>query len=211
MINRQRDQEKLPEPVPNGPPFEPALSNFDRSAPLLPPRPNLGPEAWPESIEETRVNVEAITFGFGLFAILLLLIGFRWLSQRHRNRTEIRDPVVDARTRATDPSLPAPDRLLAQAEAIRESLIKALGPQWGARTTEELVDSEEIVQQLEPEQSQYIIAILRRADQLKFAGDLRSNDSHLNTNPESSLSGSHQFSEVLGKLLAGLSSSNTGK
>lgn len=130
------------------------------AAPILPPRPNLGPEPWPESPWPTGWLA-------GLAALLIVAaLGIL----RHRRRSRL----VAATGDGPSPTLAAPDdpqeRLIRAADAARAALVARLGPPWVARTTEEIAEAPEPVAWLGVARAGRLVELLRSADRAKFAG-----------------------------------------
>lgn len=129
---------------------------------LVPPRPNLGPEPWPEPPGWSGRAVGAM---LGLMGLLLLL-AWRWQRRRVR-RHSARPSSVEAIPEETvdDPRR----RLIASAEVARGALIAAFGPAWRSKTTEEIADDTGPSARFEPAEVERLVALLRLADRVKFA------------------------------------------
>ncbi|QDV36117.1 hypothetical protein ElP_40300 [Tautonia plasticadhaerens] len=134
--------------------------------PLLPPRPNLGPEPWRDLDGADPWAISA--------AVLLLasvaVIGARVIARRRGRAASVPAPAPGP----AGPSAPGSraDRLVARAEAIREAIIAHLGPSWAARTTEEIADSPELASRIGPDRAARVVALLAEADRAKFAGEV---------------------------------------
>lgn len=124
-------------------------------AALVPPRPNLGPEplesapAWP--------------IGLALSTAILLAA---WLAARRRrghSSSAIEAPV--------EPVGSPREILIGWADRARDALAERFGPTRRASTTEELADDAGLVEQLGPELTADLLALLRAADRAKFATD----------------------------------------
>ncbi|RUL87317.1 hypothetical protein [Tautonia sociabilis] len=137
--------------------------------PLLPPRPNPGPEPWhgPGVDGWWAVPISA--------AIVLVGLGIALRARRRRRSHPARVSSAIPATRPSSSSSPA-DRLVARAEAIREAIITAFGPSWAARTTEELASSPELADRIGADRSCRVIALLAEADRVKFSGEVPSED-----------------------------------
>lgn len=132
--------------------------------PLLPPRPNLGPEPWQAS--------NGIDFGdtVVLALIVLILVSVALLAWRRRHRSHRRATTKTPGLILESESLTPADRLVARAEAVREGLIAAFGPGWAARTTEEVAAAPELSHRIGADRASQVVALLTEADRAKFAG-----------------------------------------
>ena len=169
--------------------------------PLLPPRPNLGPEPWPEPSW-----VGPATMAIATLAATLVLGVIVARLRSHRRGRRASPPGARASTtlnRASDAGLSAADRLLLRAEAVREALVLAFGPSWAARTTEEIAAAPELIDRLDPDRAARTVALLAEADRAKFAG--------LDVGDDPGNGEGDWVSEVVADLTAGASSGRTGK
>ncbi len=155
-------------------------------AALVPPRPNLGPEplepgpAWP--------------FWLALIAAILLAAGF--ISRRRRRRVHP-SSAIEA---SVEPVGSSSEILIGWADRARDVLAERFGPARRASTTEELADDAGLVEQLGPELTADLLALLRAADRAKFAPDLEP-DPAPPTDPAA----------LMGALAAGASSIKKGR
>ena len=128
---------------------------------LVPPRPNLGPEPWPEP---SRWPGAAGWWGAGLGLIVLILL------LRARRRRKAKAPVPDEPpSRPVDSDGSPRQRLIASSEVVRGALIGAFGPAWGSKTTEEIGDDPTLLERFDPDQVDRLVAFLKGADRVKFA------------------------------------------
>ncbi len=134
----------------------------EAEGPLIPPRPNLGPEPWPEPQGSTGRAVG------GLFALigLVLLLAWRWRRRRKSDNLARQSPVEAALDGADDDPR---RRLIDSAEVARGALIAAFGPAWRSKTTEEIADDTRPPARFEPAEIARLVALLRLADRVKFA------------------------------------------
>jgi LPXTG-motif cell wall-anchored protein len=128
------------------------------ATPVLPPRPNLGPEPWPEPAWPSSTIA---TLAIGLLVLGLLGWG---LWRRRRRETPRGEP-------ATRESTPPAPPMIAWSEAIRAALVARFGPSWAAKTTEEILDDPDLVAILSTEHRQRLTRFLHEADRAKFAGE----------------------------------------
>ncbi len=128
---------------------------------LVPPRPNLGPEPWPES---PRWADAAGWWGASLALILLILLAL-W----RRRRRPGAGLAMAFLSPSIDPDCPPRQRLIASSEVIRGALIGAFGPTWGSKTTEEIGDDPSLLERIDPLEVERLVAFLRLADRAKFA------------------------------------------
>jgi MYXO-CTERM domain-containing protein len=127
---------------------------------LVPPRPNLGPEPWPDS---PRWPGAAGWWGVGLALICLLIL---WRRRRRKTRPAV---LVDLETTAIDPDSSPRQRLIASSEVIRSALIGTFGPAWGSKTTEEIDADPTLLERFEEAEIDRLVAFLKSADRAKFA------------------------------------------
>jgi hypothetical protein len=135
---------------------------------LVPPRPNLGPEPWPEAQPITGILVAV-----GL-TVVLALAGLGLLWRRHRRAARARQAQL---ARGAEPeSQTAPrDRLVALAESVREALTVQFGAPSRAKTTEEWAADQRLVQLLGEPDFQELIRFLDQIDRVKFAPERSDN------------------------------------
>lgn len=131
-------------------------------APVLPPRPNLGPEPWPSAWT---------TYGpFVTTALIALAIGL--LAWRVYGRSRARDGAGEPGREADSGAPPGATPLVVWSERVRVALADRLGGTgWAARTTEELADDPTLTTRLGPESAARLVRFLRAADRAKFADD----------------------------------------
>jgi hypothetical protein len=129
---------------------------------LVPPRPNLGPEPWPEARPITGILIV-----LGLAVVLLLAgLGLLW----HRRRRALRAHRGQLATGAGRDSQTEPrDRLVGLAESVREALTVQFGAASRAKTTEEWGADERLVQLLGEPDFQELIRFFDQIDRVKFA------------------------------------------
>ena len=126
---------------------------------LLPPRPNLGPESWPD---RAPVDWRWLVM-IGIVGSILAGWAFWKLARRRlaRSRERLNNPEqVDPTPRG---------RLVALSMLTKNALATRFGSTWRAKTTEELAVEPLLVQQLGPESLEELITFLDRIDRLKFA------------------------------------------
>jgi hypothetical protein len=132
---------------------------------FIPPRPNLGPEPWPEDQPTTSILI-------ALAVVACLLLGwFVWRHTRRRRAQKSRGTLA-ARDQTEDTPR---GRLLALSHSMREALAVQFGAPWRAKTTEELSADAQLEQVLGREDLRELIRFLDQVDRLKFAPE-RSND-----------------------------------
>jgi hypothetical protein len=137
-----------------------------RKAVLVPPRPNLGPEPWPEA-GSVVLALLAVVFLIASLSLIGLIV---WLLRKPRKRGWLRA----ARDVQANP-LNAPgslrDQIIAHSHEIRAALATRFGASWRAMTTEEIADSPALADHLGPDRATRLVAFLRAADRAKFAGE----------------------------------------
>jgi hypothetical protein len=132
--------------------------------PILPPRPNPGPEPLDEPGRLGLLSLTAILVGLvGVLFVVLLLI------RRRRNAKRLLGTNVPSRP-STPPS--PRERLIAIAPMIRLTLARVFGPSYVARTTEELADDHRIREALGDDDFATLIEILGAIDRLKFSATI---------------------------------------
>ena len=136
------------------PPAEPP------GTPLLPPRPNLGPEPWRDAPGPGPLELGAtVALAVGIAAAAVVLIRAR----RRRRAAAGSSPGPSAILEAAEADgLTDADRLLRRAEALREALIAAFGPSWAARTTEEVAAAPVLADRLGAEGAARVVGAARR-------------------------------------------------
>ncbi len=141
-----------------------------QDGPILPPRPNPGPEPWADS----QPWPIGLLFGITLvmFTLLIPLAIFLWSrSRRRRSRSSQLANALEAAR------LSPKSQMIAWSAAIRSALVDRFGPTWGARTTEEIARAPELLDRLGPEPARQLARFLAEADLAKFADDSE-NDYH---------------------------------
>jgi hypothetical protein len=145
----------------------PATPSAAAPGPILPPRPNLGPEPMDEP-----VSVVAAAAALGGVAALAGLLA--WWTWRRRAAARARRSAKASAPAWVDPnSLPPRGRMLQWSEMVRRALIDRFGPPWAAKTTEEIAADPDLAGVLGAERSEELIRFLRAADLAKFAGPER--------------------------------------
>jgi hypothetical protein len=135
------------------------------ATPILPPRPNLGPEPW----VEPSPLAEAITWWWALALVALaIVIGAILLRRRARLRGRPR-PMEATDGPADEATLSPRERMILGAERSRAALASRFGPGWLAKTTEEVGSTPEVGRAFGPERAARLIEFLREADRAKFA------------------------------------------
>ena len=120
------------------------------------PRPNLGPEPWPEApLWPWLVAAIAV--------VALLSMTTIMLRRRRRKRKTESLPQVQPSPPIATPSTGA--------DSVREALVRAFGPSWRARTTEEVAASPDLASRFGDEVTGRVIAYLLAVDRAKFSGD----------------------------------------
>ncbi len=120
------------------------------------PRPNLGPEPWPEAPLWPWL-VAAIV------VVALLTMTTVMLRRRRRKQQTKNPPQVQPSPPIAKPSTGA--------DPVREALVRAFGPSWRARTTEEVAASPDLASRFGDEVTGQVIAYLLAVDRTKFSGD----------------------------------------
>ena len=127
---------------------------------LVPPRPNLGPEPWPEPSGWPG------TRGWAGLVVALIVAAVAWRAVRRR--TAGAAVAVEAGPPPDDRDQSPGRRLIAASEVVRTALIEAFGPAWGSRTTEEVADDPTLAGRLDPAEVDRLVGLLREADRVKF-------------------------------------------
>lgn len=125
-----------------------------------PPRPNLGPEPWPES-PRWPVGVAS-----GGVLVAMGVMGALWWRRRKRAGALATSSQMKAGEAEESPV----QRLVGSSELVRAALIGAFGPSWGSRTTEEIAHEPALLARVEPAEVERLVSLLRAADRVKFAG-----------------------------------------
>jgi hypothetical protein len=125
---------------------------------LDPPRPNLGPEPWPEAPTGPGV------WAWAGLTLVVAALGWRML----RKRTPGPTPQGQASPIPTEPERSPSQRLVESSEAVRVALIGAFGPSWGSKTTEEIAADPALAGRLDPAEVDRLIELLLQADRVKF-------------------------------------------
>ncbi|CAN5913121.1 hypothetical protein BH23PLA1_BH23PLA1_13370 [soil metagenome] len=135
-----------------------------QEGPILPPRPNPGPEPWSDSGPIS----EALFFGLGLALLsALIVLALRgWRRRRSRRRGLGR-----LASRPDGSALSARDQMIVFSEVVRSTLEDRFGPSWRARTTEEIAGAPELAERLGPERAEQLARFLMEADRAKFAAE----------------------------------------
>ena len=127
--------------------------------PILPPRPNLGPELLPDAPAVSLIWAIVVC---SIAAIVFMIVALRLRAIRKRRRLQmesVNDPAnLSARIRA--------------AEVVRRALIGRFGEEYAARTTEELREDGTVVEQLGTKSHAEVVALLGAADLEKFGAKI---------------------------------------
>ncbi len=129
----------------------------------LPPRPNLGPEPWPETDWATGLIGAGILLASLMIGVAVLVLGKR------RRKTEGVSQAMAGPDEPEDAGTPR-GRLVRAAEVIRTALVHRHGPSWAAKTTEEVAAETALGDWLGGERGAEVVGLLARADEAKFAG-----------------------------------------
>jgi hypothetical protein len=142
-------------------------------APLVPPRPNLGPEPMPESNSWYWVALAAIV----VVGAIVGALGRRTSRGRRARRRPVAKPLPDGHETVQAQSEGAPDvPIIQHADAIRSALVARFGSTWAAKTTEEIGAQQELGGPLDADQRTWLLHILTAADRVKFSGDGQPHD-----------------------------------
>ena len=125
------------------------------NTPIVLPRPNLGPEPWPDAPVWPWLVATAV--------LILLTIAAVGLRRRRAKKKSLLSQTVESA-----PVIPASPIL---ADPVREALVRAFGPSWRARTTEEAATSSALSGRFGDEATGQIVAYLHALDRAKFSGD----------------------------------------
>ena len=126
---------------------------------IVPPRPNLGPEPWSEP------NPFSLYFVLGATLAALFVLWFGW---RRLGRFRAERPVSNLSSQNPRDTSPH-GRLVALSQTLRNALASQFGPEWRAKTNEELSAEPRLAELLGHDQLQELIHILNDIDLLKFA------------------------------------------
>jgi hypothetical protein len=144
-------------------------------APLVLPRPNLGPdplaEPWPSA-----------WWLAGLAGVVVVGLVIWRLRGRRRGRKVSSGSHSNADVAATTQT--PEDALVTLGLSVRQELIDRLGQAWRAKTTEELSASAQLSEVFGPEPLSELVRFLDRVDQLKFARVRSGGDSGLDSELE---------------------------
>ncbi len=128
----------------------------------VPPCPNLGPE--PASGPDATSFYGVILGAFLVVALLGLWIIRRRLHSRRRKK------VSQAAFSPLVPDSASPrERILGFADAIRAGLTGRFGPEFDARTTEEIIADPRLLEALGPERLERLASFFALANRIKFA------------------------------------------
>jgi MYXO-CTERM domain-containing protein len=123
--------------------------------PIVLPRPNLGPEPWPSPPAWPWIAA-------GLAFVLVMLLVLRRRRKRRKAKADV------------PPTAEPPDTLPVSTELpdrVRGALMRAFGPGWRARTTEEVAASPVLAERFGEEVAGRVVAYLRAVDRSKFSRD----------------------------------------
>lgn len=129
---------------------------------LVPPRPNLGPEPWPES-GLPWIWITALAIATAMVVA--------WIWWRLRRRPGAVGAASTLPSHAIPASNPNPEGVVALAETARAALVSRFGSPWRARTTEEVATDPGLAETFGPETVERLVSLLRAADRSKFAAD----------------------------------------
>ncbi len=139
-------------------------------APSLPPRPNLGPEPWPEPPAGSR---EWVAWAVAVAVVLVVVMVWRW-SRRRRRPIQGRIPVAGGPGAVSEE--PAPERVVRLSAEVRRALADRLGSPLPAMTTEEVLARMAAEPAFSKDGLEPLRSLLREADRVKFAGRVESED-----------------------------------
>ena len=126
-------------------------------SPVVLPRPNLGPEPWPDT------PLWPWVVAAGLLIPLTVWIVRRLQKRRHARKADAAMPALENGV-ATAPAPELTDR-------VRSALVRAFGPNWRARTTEEVAASPDLAARFGEEVAGRVVDYLRAVDRAKFSDD----------------------------------------
>lgn len=126
-------------------------------SPIILPRPNLGPEPWPDP------PLWPWLVGAGTVAALVVLLIRRLRKRSRARKEEAARPGVEA----LPPQALAPELT----DRVRSALVRAFGPSWRARTTEEVAGSSDLSARFGEEIAGRVVDYLRAVDRAKFSAD----------------------------------------
>jgi hypothetical protein len=129
--------------------------------PLVPPRPNLGPEPLSDPAIFSPLALMVILAGLAIAAALF------WNRRNRKRRSSTPDQNNGAADSEEPPSVR--DRLIALSPTIRSALTGRFGPSCLAKTTEELASDDRIGEILGQADFERLIGILNAIDRLKFS------------------------------------------
>lgn len=127
---------------------------------VLPPRPTPGPERWPESEDQ---GAAWWWFG-GLVGFSMAALGWA-VSRRWRRRVQ-----TNARAAVESEPMTPSEQVKKAAEQLRTMLGERLGEGFRALTVEELRQSREMQEVLDPDLRSRVLEVLDLAALVKFAG-----------------------------------------
>lgn len=130
---------------------------------LVPPRPNLGPDPYPQGAVSPKAFTAA---GVGLVFGLLVILWVRRRLKKKRRAAPV--PTVAPRPTLADPSTTR-DWMIVWSDNVRDALVERFGPAWRAKTTEEISTDERLADALGSEQATQLLVFLNEADRAKFA------------------------------------------
>jgi hypothetical protein len=150
---------------PARPGAEPAAGELGSppAAAVLPPRPNLGPEPWPEP---ALTPGRAVAGGSLLLALIVASAFLIRLRRRPGPRPS--GNAAEPPAEAESPATPR-ERLLRASASLRRSIASRFGGAWDAKTTEELAESPALAEWLGGDRAAAVLALLALADRAKFA------------------------------------------
>lgn len=125
---------------------------------LVPPRPNLGPEPMPGRPATAWLFLIVLLVAGGAVALLKIL--------RSRGRPRAARALPLEAT--AGPFASRRDQMIAWSAAAREALAARSGPQWRARTTEEIAAETSLAGTLGDDLAAQLVGFLTEADRAKF-------------------------------------------